>query len=74
MMMSGRNSWLARSVNDRPVLQGKTAEELLAFIGPQLEAREPFYSQAHYILDVPVCDEQSDEWIAQELYNLITKN
>lgn len=61
-------------LNDRPVLQGKTAEELLSFIGPQLEAREPFYSQAHYILDVPVCDEQSDEWIAQELYNLITKN
>ncbi len=58
-------------LSERPVLQGRTEEELLSFIAPQLEAREPFYSRAHHILDVTVCDEQSDERIAEELYKLI---
>lgn len=59
-------------LSERPVLQGRTEHELLQFIAPQLEAREPFYSQANHILDVAVCDEQSDERIAQELFELIT--
>ena len=58
-------------LSERPVLQGRTEEELLAFIAPQLEAREPFYSQAHHILDVTICDEKSDERIAEELFRLI---
>lgn len=58
-------------LSERPMLQGRTEEELLEFIAPQLEAREPFYAQAHYILDVDICDEESDERIAQELYKLI---
>lgn len=58
-------------LSERPVLQGRTEEELLTFIAPQLEAREPFYSRAHHILDVTICDEQSDERIAEELYKLI---
>ena len=58
-------------LSERPVLQGRTEEELLAFIAPQLEAREPFYSQAHYTCDVKECDEQSDERIAEQLYQLI---
>ena len=60
-------------LSERPVLQGRTEEELLAFIAPQLEAREPFYSQAHYIVDVNECDEQSDERLAEQLYQLIKK-
>ncbi len=55
-------------LSERPVLQGRTEKELLSFIAPQLEAREPFYSRAHHILDVEICDEDSDERIAQELY------
>ena len=58
-------------LSDRPVLQGRTEEELLDFIAPQLEAREPFYSQADHILDVTICDEQSDERIAEDLFRLI---
>ncbi len=58
-------------LSERPVLQGRTEEELLAFIAPQLEAREPFYSKAHHILDVTICDEESDERIAEELFRLI---
>lgn len=58
-------------LSERPVLQGKTEEELLAFIAPQLEAREPFYRQANHILEVDICDEESDERIAQELYEFL---
>ncbi len=60
-------------LSDRPVLQGRTEEELLAFIAPQLEAREPFYTKANHILDVDICDEQSDERIAEELYEFIKR-
>ena len=58
-------------LSDRPVLQGRTEEELLSFIAPQLEAREPFYAQANHILDVEICDEDSDERIAEELYEFL---
>lgn len=58
-------------LSERPVLQGKTEEELLAFITPHLEAREPFYLQANHILDVDICDEDSDERIAEELYEFL---
>jgi shikimate kinase len=58
-------------LNDRPVLQGRTEKELLAFIAPQLAAREPFYARANHILDVDICDEDSDERIAQELYEFL---
>ena len=58
-------------LSERPVLQGRTEEELLAFIVPQLEAREPFYARANHILDVDICDESSDERIAEELYQFL---
>jgi shikimate kinase len=60
-------------LNDRPVLQGRTEKELLAFIAPQLAAREPFYARANHILDVDICDEQSDERIAEELFTFISQ-
>lgn len=41
----------------RPILQGKSEEELLAFIREQLEQREPFYSKAQYTLDVNLLDD-----------------
>lgn len=58
-------------LSERPVLQGKTEEELLAFITPQLAAREPFYAKANHVLDVDICDENSDERIAEELYQFL---
>ena len=64
-------------LSDRPVLQGRTEEELLAFIEPQLEAREPFYEQANHIFDVEEIlgiddiSPQDDERIAEVLYQLI---
>ena len=41
---------------ERPLLKGKSKEELLTFIKEQLEKREPFYTKAHYTLDVSLMD------------------
>lgn len=61
-------------LSERPVLQGRTEEELLSFIAPQLEARESFYSQADYTLSVEQCDENADEYIAEQLYQFVISN
>jgi shikimate kinase len=47
---------LKMSKNDRPLLRGKSQEELITFIREQLEKREPFYTKARYILDVTLMD------------------
>ena len=44
---------------ERPLLKGKSKEELLAFIKEQLEKREPFYTKARYTLDVSLMDDYS---------------
>jgi len=41
---------------ERPLLKGKSPEELNAFIREQLEKREPFYTKAQYTLDVSLMD------------------
>ena len=41
---------------ERPLFKGKSKEELLTFIKEQLEKREPFYTKAHYTLDVSLMD------------------
>ena len=41
---------------ERPLLKGKSREELLTFIKEQLEKREPFYTKARYTLDVSLMD------------------
>ncbi|MBQ8711603.1 MAG: shikimate kinase [Prevotella sp.] len=41
---------------DRPLLKGKSPEQLIQFIREQLEKREPFYAKARYILDVSLMD------------------
>lgn len=61
-------------LSTRPVLQGRTEEELLDFITPQLVAREPFYMKADYVVEAPVKDiaEEDDKNIAEQLWKLIT--
>lgn len=61
-------------LSERPVLQGRTEEELLSFIAPQLEAREPFYSKADYTLIAEKCDKEADEYIAEQLYRFVISN
>ena len=60
-------------LSERPVLQGRTEEELLQFITPQLEARVPYYEQADYIIDAPVKTivAEDDQYIADIIYKLI---
>ena len=41
---------------ERPLLKGKSKEELLVFIREQLERREPYYTKARYTLDVSLMD------------------
>lgn len=41
---------------ERPLIKGKSQEELLTFISEQLERREPYYSKARYTLDVSLMD------------------
>lgn len=40
----------------RPLILGKTDEELLQFIKESLEKRDPFYTQAKYILNVDLME------------------
>jgi shikimate kinase len=47
---------LLMSKNDRPLLRGKSPDELRAFIGEQLRLREPFYTKARYTFDVSLMD------------------
>ncbi len=58
-------------LSTRPVLQGRTEAELLQFIRPQLEARESYYLQADYTIDWTECTSESDEQIAEQLYQMI---
>ena len=62
-------------LSQRPVLRGHTEEELLQFITPQLEAREPYYLKADYIIQAPikVIAAEDDQYIAEMLYKMITK-
>jgi shikimate kinase len=61
-------------LSTRPVLQGRTQEELLRFIAPQLAERDPIYSRANHVLDIQQCDEESDQRIAEEIYQWIKNN
>lgn len=65
---------LLMSKGDRPLLKGKSPEELITFIREQLSVREPFYQKAKYTLDVSLLDQydkiqQSIEKL-RELLNL----
>lgn len=44
------------SKGERPLLKGKSEEELRAYISEQLALREPFYEKAHHIIDINVLD------------------
>lgn len=44
----------------RPVLQGRTGEELRRFIGESLQKREPFYEQASVVFEAEVMLTEAD--------------
>ena len=41
---------------ERPLINGKSKEELMDFIKEQLQKREPFYTKARFTLDVSLMD------------------
>ena len=47
---------LAMSRHERPLIKGKSHEELINFITEQLAQREPFYLKARYHFDISVMD------------------
>lgn len=54
LQMAARALWSRLNQSDvtkRPVLQGLTGQDLLAFVSEKLEQREPFYLQAHYVIN-----------------------
>ncbi|MDL2282461.1 shikimate kinase [Parabacteroides sp. OttesenSCG-928-G06] len=56
----------------RPVLKGRTGDELRAFIGESLTAREPYYLQASLVFDAEVMlTEQDVRSISDQLKKLL---
>jgi shikimate kinase len=54
-------------LSERPVLQGRTEEELLSFISPQLAAREEYYLKADHVVDAPGFTEDADEQLVDSI-------
>lgn len=58
----------------RPLLQGKTEEELHEYIRESLAQREPFYSQARHIINVNLMDDYDKIHITvDEIKKIITQ-
>lgn len=47
---------LSLAKGNRPLLEGKSPEELDAYVRAQLEEREPYYEKAHHVVDVNILD------------------
>jgi shikimate kinase len=47
---------LLKSKTERPLIKGKSKEELVKFIGESLKKRNEFYMQAHYQITQPDVD------------------
>ena len=57
----------------RPLIQGKTAEELENFIHESLEKRSPFYEKAQHIIEVPYLgDKQRVALLVEKLINKLS--
>ena len=63
---------LAMSRGERPLLKGKSPEELRTFVAEQVAERSPFYEQAHHTIDINVLDtfEKIDE-ICQQIIDCL---
>lgn len=58
----------------RPLLLGKTDDEVKAFVREQLERREPFYSRARHVFDVSLLDTSDKiEVSARKIMELVDK-
>jgi shikimate kinase len=53
---------IEKSSNIRPLVQGRTGEELRRLIRTSLEQRESFYNQADVVWDVQAMETEKDVW------------
>ena len=59
---------LKLSRGKRPLLEGKTPEELATFVDRQLKSREPFYNKALFTQEVPpLCTKEKINCICKEI-------
>ena len=58
-------------LSERPVLEGRSHEELTEFIRPQLEAREEYYAKANHIIPAPGFRTDADQILADTIYALV---
>ena len=52
---------------ERPLIKGKSPEELLEYIRTSLEQREPYYLQAEHVIDVTLLDNYDKLQISVQL-------
>ena len=69
--------WLT-DLNERPILQAKTKEELDKFVAWQMSGREEYYSRANYTIEVAdligkEIDAGDDAKVAEAVYELISQ-
>lgn len=65
---------LRLSKGERPLLTGKSVEELRTYVTEQLAARSPFYEQAQHIVNVDVLNDfKRVNDVASTIKNLISK-
>ena len=59
----------------RPLIKGKSKDELHDFIETNLKKRELFYNQARFIFDVRRCStkKEMEQWVEELLYSLDTQ-
>jgi shikimate kinase len=63
MKVSGLVRRLMSAVQERPIIAGKSEQELATFITDHLRERTPFYSQAHITFDAHQNDKKLlEEW------------
>ena len=84
MNRTGITIYLRTSVNDlvyrlnfnkqkRPLIRGKSPEELRDFVETSLKKREPFYNQAGFIIDVPYCssEKEMNQWVEEIIARIL---
>lgn len=65
---------MLNDLSERPVLQGRTEDELLNFISPQLAAREEYYLKADHIVDAPGFTEDADEQLVDAIVSIFNNS
>ena len=61
---------LLKDKNTRPLIKGKSSQEILEYLRIYLKEREPFYKQAHFIIDAEKSIEEQINIINSLIKNL----